>query len=371
MDELSGRRDFGIGPQRPASIVEIELRDHVGQIDIGFPIGVDRAHVPPIALRLASRPHARVGEVMRDGLCVLHHVGNDVLAEVARRSLGCGIAAKFFKKPRRPKDVDSERAERDVGLSGYGGRIRRLLEKSRYHVILIDGHDSESARFGPRHFYASNRDIGTGRNMLAQHHLVVHLVDVIAGEDHHVLRRITLDDVDILKNGVRGSFVPESLGDALRRRQDVETLVTFRAEKVPALLQVTDQRMRFVLRGDGVAPNARVDSVRQREVDDPGLAAEIDGRLSALVRQFLQPSSAPSRQNIGHRIACQRMAVISVHGQGSPSGTRLRLRAPAISAIAFGLIWRTTGNGRTPDKVNLLQLQDGPLNPANDGLRQL
>ena len=52
--ELCRRRDLAIGPDRPLAVVEIERGNHVGQIDIRLPVGVERADVAPI--RLASKP---------------------------------------------------------------------------------------------------------------------------------------------------------------------------------------------------------------------------------------------------------------------------------------------------------------------------
>ena len=50
---------------------------------------------------------------------------------------------------------------------------------------------------------------------------VVHLVDVVAGEDHHVLGPLFLDRVDVLVDGVGGALIPvlvDALLRAARRR---------------------------------------------------------------------------------------------------------------------------------------------------------
>jgi hypothetical protein len=72
--------------------------------------------------------------------------------------------------------------------------------------------------------------------------------------------------------------------------------------------------MRLVLRGDGQPADAGVERVRQREVDDAGLAAEIDRGLRPSVRQFLQPAAAPAGQDISHRVARQRLvSLVDLH----------------------------------------------------------
>ena len=145
--------------------------------------------------------------------------------------------------------------------------------------------------------------------MLLQHALVIHLVDVVAGQQHHVTRVVIGDDVDVLVHRVGGAEVPVDFGDTLRGRQDVEALVAFGAQEGPAALQVADQGMRLVLRGDRQAPNARVQRVGQGEVDDARLATEIDSRLGAAVGQLHQARAAAAGQHEGHGVACQRAAI--------------------------------------------------------------
>ena len=152
-------------------------------------------------------------------------------------------------------------------------------------------------------------DVGAGVDVLDQHPLVVHLVDVIAGEDDDVFGRVAVDDVDVLEHRVGGARVPLVLGDALARRQDVEALVAHRLQEVPAALQVPDQAVRLVLRRDRDAPDARVERVRQREIDDARLAAEIDGGLRAPFGELHQPAAAAAGEHVGHRRARERRRV--------------------------------------------------------------
>src|SRR5271154_2111831 len=100
---------------------------------------------------------------------------------------------------------------------------------------------------------------------------------MIAGEDHHVLRRVALDDVDVLIDRVGRAEIPHGLRDALRGRQNVEALVALWTEEVPAPLQMPDQAVRLILCGDRDATNPRIERVRQSEIDDSRFAAEIDG----------------------------------------------------------------------------------------------
>ena len=83
----------------------------------------------------------------------------------------------------------------------------------------------------------------------------------------------------------------------LLRRHQVDELLHAAVEEAPAALDVADQAVRLVLRGDADAPNAGVHAVGQREIDDAELAAERNGRLGAPVGELLQPAAASAREN--------------------------------------------------------------------------
>ena len=222
------------------------------------------------------------------------------------RAGGLGVAAQQVDEELGAEDVDAHRGQRHVGLAGDAGRVGRLLDEGGDPVLVVDVHDAEADGLHPRHLEAADGDVGALVDVLLEHQLVVHLVDVVAGEDDHELRLVVVDDVDVLVDRVGGALVPLGLGDALARRKDVEALVALGAEEVPAALQVADQAVRLVLGGDADAADAGVERVRQREVDDPGLAAEVDRRLGAAVGQFLEPAAAPAGEHVGHRVARER-----------------------------------------------------------------
>ncbi len=77
---------------------------------------------------------------------------------------------------------------------------------------------------------------------------VVHLVDVVAGEDHDVFRPLFLDGVDVLVDGVGGALIPV-LVDALLRRHDVDELAQLAATTIPAEVDVPVEAHRLVLGG--------------------------------------------------------------------------------------------------------------------------
>ncbi len=306
MHELGRRGDLGKGPDRPVAIVEIELRHDVGEVDIGLPIGIDGAHVAPVGDFLVRRAHAGPRETMRPGRAVLHDVGNDVLAEIAAGAFGGRVAAQLLHQEARLEHVDAHRGEREIRIVGNARRVLRLFDEVDDAVAAVDMHHAEAGSLHARHLEAADGDIGAGVHMLAQHDLVVHLVDVVAGQQHDVARAVILDDVHVLVHGVGGAFVPLRLGDALARRQHVKTFVALGAQEVPAALQMADEAVRLVLRRHRDAADARVQRVAEREIDDARLAAEIYGRLGTAVGEIVEARAASPRQHIRHRLACQR-----------------------------------------------------------------
>ena len=177
---------------------------------------------------------------MRLRFAVLDEVGDDVLAEIARGTGRVGVAAQLLDQELRAEDVDAEAGERDVGLARNRRRIGRLFDEVDDAVGLVDVHHAERDRLHARHFHARDGDVGATVAMLLEHHLVIHLVDVIAGQDHHIFDIISLDDVDVLVDRVGGAFIPLKLADALTGGQDVEAFVAFGAQEVPAALQMAD-----------------------------------------------------------------------------------------------------------------------------------
>ncbi len=223
------------------------------------------------------------------------------------------------------------------GLSGMPGGSLGFSEEGNDAVLFVDMHDAEAGGLHARHLEAADGDIGAGVGVLLEHQLVVHLVDVIAGQHDDVLGRVAADDVEVLVNRVRGAGVPLGLRHALAGGQDIEALVALGAQEVPAALQMADEAVRLVLGGDGDAADAGVERVRQGEVDDAGLATEEHGRLGALVGQFEEPASPATGQHIGHRIARQRRLARQIHHGSPPESRFLRtIIAPRAGNVAAG-----------------------------------
>ena len=122
---------------------------------------------------------------------------------------------------------------------------------------------------------------------------VIHLVDVVAGQDHDVLGPLFFERVDVLIDGVGRALVP-LLVDPLLRRHDVDELAQLAAQIIPpAERDVAVEAHRLVLREHENPAQAAVEAVRQREVDDAIDAAKRHRRLGPVARQRPQPRPFP------------------------------------------------------------------------------
>ena len=74
------------------------------------------------------------------------------------------------------------------GLPGMPGGSFGFSTKSMMRRWFVDMHHAEAGRLHARHFEAADGHVGARVDVLLQHQLVVHLVDVVAGEDDHVAR---------------------------------------------------------------------------------------------------------------------------------------------------------------------------------------
>ena len=120
---------------------------------------------------------------------------------------------------------------------------------------------------------------------------------MVARQHDEVFRARGAEDVEILEDRVGGAAIPGRLVEPLLRRQQIEELVHLRAQERPAHLQMAQQAVRLVLGQHADPADARIDAVRQREIDDAELAAEKYRRLGAPVGQLVQPAAAAARQH--------------------------------------------------------------------------
>ncbi len=185
------------------------------------------------------------------------------------------------------EDVDAHRGQDLVGLVGHPRRVLGLLQEAGDPLAVIDPHDAELARLQARYRQAGDRQVGPVFAVVVDHPGVIHLVNVVAGQDQRVAGRGLLDRVDVLVDRVGRPLIPH-LGDPLLGRDHLDVLAELAAEELPPLVDMPVQAGGLVLRQHEDLANVGVDAVREGEIDDPVNAAERDRRLGTVPGQRLQ-----------------------------------------------------------------------------------
>ena len=213
--------------------------------------------------------------------------------------------------------VDAQRSEVALGLLG-------LLLPVGHAAVGVEGKDAEAMRVADRHLLDGDRDISPVASVRGDERLVVHLVDVVAGQDEHDVAGLLADRLEVDEHCVRRAAVPlgRSAARDVRLEQANAALVAVEVPR-PASADVVVQRARVVLRQDEDVVDLRIDAVRQGEVDDPVLARERNGRLGPDGGQDRQPLPLATGKDDG----CDRLHAQMLHRAMSPSAASKRCRS--------------------------------------------
>ena len=293
-----------------------------GEVDVGVPIRVDGADIPPVGRFAVACADRALFEPVGERAPFAHGARDDVLTEIVARLRVYGITREFAQQVVRVEDVDAHAGERAVGLAGDGRWILRLLDEVGDEAVRIDRHHAECGGVLARHVDAGDGDFATVLDMIGEREGVVHLVDVVTGQDDDVLAAETLDDVVVLVHGIGGALVPVGLIETLLGGHHIDELVELALEVAPTALDVAHEAVALVLGQYADAADAGVQAVGERKIDDAELAAEIDGRLGATVGEVHQPTAPTTRQDERHRTVRQIQAggdPIGDHG-AAPGG---------------------------------------------------
>ena len=141
-DELRRRQVGLIGADRPAMVVQVQLRIDRHQVHVGLVVGVQRAHVPPVGVLLAVLVEERVGE---DAMG-LDHRRDHVAAEVVLAAVPRGVQAELLEEEAGGKDVNPHRGQGMVRVAGHRLGLLRLLLEAEHAVLRVDLHDAELLR---------------------------------------------------------------------------------------------------------------------------------------------------------------------------------------------------------------------------------
>ena len=279
-----GRLDGSTGIDGPAVIIHADTAVDGQHIHVGIPQGVDGTYVLPIAVETVGHQLLAGGQ----------HVGDDVLAEVVG-GVGIGLVVDEVLAQLLPGEhVDAHGGQGALGMLG-------LLLKLVDLVVLVHVHDAEAGGL-----LQSDLQHGDGAGRLGLlvevHHVgVVHLIDMVAGQDDHVLGVIQVQEPDVLIDGVGRALIPGALV-ALTHVGGQNVHAAVGAVQVPGLAgaDVAVQLQGTVLGQHANGINTGIDAVRQGKIDDAVLAAKRDGRLGHMAGKGIETTALTASQKHGH-----------------------------------------------------------------------
>src|SRR5579864_990092 len=170
--------------------------------------------------------------------------------------------------------------------------------------------------------------------MLLHHLAVIHLVDMIAGKNEHMLGLLGADGINILVNRVGRALIP-LVAHPLHRRQHFHELAYLAAQDIPAFADVPVEGESLVLGKNVDAAQVGVQAIGKGDVDDAVDAAEGDRGLGAITSERIESLAGA---------ACQENPESIFHHYPSDSVPALTRR---ILAFPQGRYEKKTVDGST------------------------
>src|SRR5467141_2384415 len=276
-----GRRILVLpGTERPVLVIKIEDRRDADEVHVGFVIGVEGADVAPVEGVLG----VFIDEVVGKDAVLRNASRKNVFAKIVA---GLGILGVREEDGNQQVSIEDVNSHRSIAVARVVRRLfrdgRLFLETDDAPILVGLNHTELLGSLGGWYFDGRDGDLGAGVAVLLEHAAVVHLVDVIAGEDEDKFRSLAADGVDILVDGVGGALIP-LLRDAHLRREDLDVIAEA-SERRPAGADVAVQAEGLVLGEDENAAEIRIDAVREGDVDDAIESAKRHGRLGAIASE--------------------------------------------------------------------------------------
>ena len=224
--------------------MHIHRKRIVNQIHVRFPKAFDRTDIFPVSVKI----------ICDKDLFVRQHIRNDVFTEVIGTLLVFLILSKIVTEFFPGEDIYAHGCF--IAL-----RVFRFFLKLNNRSVGIRVHNSETGRFFPGNFTYGNGSICAMPDVIVQHRIVIHFVNMVAAEDQDIIRMVLLYKSHILIDGICRSAVPFSALSCLVRRQNKNASV--RNIQIPrrAAADIGIKLKRLILRQNADCINTAVCAV--------------------------------------------------------------------------------------------------------------
>ena len=120
--------------------------------------------------------------------------------------------------------------------------------------------------------------------------VIIHLIEVIAGQNQHEFGFGRENFAQLLADGVRRALIPRMAGHGLLRGQNIHPAIREHVAPVSAL-NVAMQRDGIELRENGDFFDAGVQAIAERNVNQPVFSGQRHGRFRAHFRERIEARS--------------------------------------------------------------------------------
>ena len=308
VEELGGGKEAGLGVDGGAGggLVEGELGGlGLVAVEVGVVEGLDGTDILPVT-------------IVQVRLDVHAHVlgrGNDLAAEVVT------IGEVLFEKGLHrlgTEDVDTHGRNEGHLLGALGVEAEDsgvnshrlesiasgLLRKINDAASLIDLHETEGSGALLVHGHGRDSDVSANLAVLADEILVIHAVEVVAGEDDVLIAVGLSEEPKVLAHSVRSTLEPVLVDGALLRGENLDEALAVEGADVAVV-----RLGQVAVEGSGVElgeavhlVDVGVDAVGHGDVDEAVVRAKGDRGLSASLGQGVKASARTTAEDDGQHI---------------------------------------------------------------------
>ena len=188
-----------------------------------------------------------------------------------------------------------------VGSLGIDGGCAGFSIEVRNPEIFIHMDDAESMGIFDRNIDRADHGIGAFGEQPMEHLHIVHLVDVVARQDEHIVRLFGVEQKQVLIDCVGGALVP-FFTDPLLGWNRGDIFAEFGIHDIPACTDVAIERVGFILDEDGDFSKPRVETIAERKIDNAIFPAKGNRRLGPMLGEGLKTLAFPARQYHGEHV---------------------------------------------------------------------
>ena len=132
--------------------------------------------------------------------------------------------------------------------------------------------------------------------MRLEHRRKIHPIELIAGEDQHVLDIPVLDTTDIAANRIRRSLIPLGVLHRLLRGKNFYKSIAKTVKHI-GVSNMSVQTHRHKLRQDINPPQAAIDAVGNWDIDQTIFPGQRNRRFGAIAGQWIKPGTTASTKD--------------------------------------------------------------------------